>query len=330
MALERDEHFAGLVTPHSSLPGELPGLDVARAVARQNGAAAETVHLLATQGVANVTYAVGADTVLRIARAGFEADLATEAALLPLLTDIDVPAPTVLAHNDGPEDDSTPSQPWMLQNRLPGALLATTDLAVPARRRAYRELGQALHRLHTQVPIRAALAAAPQLKTLTEPDPLDTVRKLTMDNWVGPEEASWLTAWFEHLRQWQPDSIEAVLLHGDASPTNVLVEPSTGSLTALLDWGDAFCSDPAVDLAKVPGPHLPAAVAGYAADPDLEVGWAARALWHQLTWALGALSRPPRPGDPTWSAPPAARLLNLMRLLLDVPTTWSPLLPPRT
>jgi hypothetical protein len=40
---------------------------------------------------------------------------------------------------------------------------------------------------------------------------------------------------------------------------------------------------------------------------------AARVLWHHLVWALGRISdRVPRPGERHWSAPPAARLIDVL------------------
>lgn len=203
--------------------------------------------MLGSQGAANETYAVGTDAVLRVARPGFAADLALEGALLPLLADTNVPAPSVLAQHlpadpgdgkDG-EDGEGVERPWMLQRGMPEESLATADLSGAAHQRAYGDLGRALRDLHAQVPLDAALRAAPQLVVQTAPDPVDTVRRMEAENWIGRGDAVWLAGWFEHLQRWQPDTVEPVLLHGDASPTNALVDPATGALRALLDWGDA-------------------------------------------------------------------------------------------
>jgi hygromycin-B 7''-O-kinase len=56
-------------------------------------------------------------------------------------------------------------------------------------------------------------------------------------------------------------------------------------------------------------------------------GWEARILWHHLGWALGRLSDPaPRPGERHWTAPPASRLLGLLRFFAaGPPAPWAAL-----
>lgn len=40
----------------------------------------------------------------------------------------------------------------------------------------------------------------------------------------------------------------AALLHGDLSPGHVLLDPETGTLSGIIDWGDAMLGDPARDF----------------------------------------------------------------------------------
>lgn len=283
-----------------------------------------------TQGAANDTYAVGDDRVLRVARAGHEADLATETVVLPIVREAGVPVPVLLDH--------LPAQgrvrASVLLTRCHGTSLDDDGLAPDVRRAGYRDLGAVLRHLHD-----AALGGPAGVPVDPQGDPHEAIRDLRARGWLGTPEAGWPHGWFAALDPFAPEQPPAVLLHGDAAPQNVLVDPASGAVQALLDWGDAAVSDPAVDLAKIPPPHLPDAVAGYvrsrgAGRPapgtaEAEVAWAARVLRHQLAWALGRLPTAPRPEDASWSAPPAARLLHLMQLVTGpLPDGWDRLRPP--
>ena len=290
------------------------------AIARRHGN--RRWELFAGQGLACDSFALGADLVVRVARPGYESDLAVEASVLPLVHAAGLPVPAVVEYDPGLGS----GRPYLVQQRLPGVVLGGAHLTGPARRRAWTELGAVLARLHREV------GRPPgDVRVDVHADPLAVVGDLLGQGWIGEPDAAWLTGWFDHLRRWVPPQPAAVLVHGDAAPQNVLVDPVTGALTALLDWGDAAVADPAVDLAKIPPADLPAAVDGYAAEAGDTDGqhWAARALWHQLAWAIGRLGTPTRPEDGAWSAPPAARLLQLTRFLVHPPSPlWSELLPP--
>lgn len=100
-----------------------------------------------------------------------------------------------------------------------------------------------------------------------------------------------------------------------------------------MDWGDAQWADAATEFAKIPLIHIPAMLDGYrqeagegtSASPH---SWEARALWFHLSWALGRLTDPvPKPGQRHWTAPPASRLLHLLRFLAaPPPAPWAELL----
>ena len=109
-----------------------------------------------------------------------------------------------------------------------------------------------------------------------------------------------------------------------------MITPAAHRYAAVIDWGDAAWSDPAADLAKVPLRAVPAALDGYrqATTADAEVVTEARVLWFHLGWALAAFGRPPRPNEPTWSAPPAGRILEVLRFFVAPPNSlWSELGP---
>ena len=63
-----------------------------------------------------------------------------------------------------------------------------------------------------------------------------------------------------------------VVTHADVGGWNVLVDPTTSSVTAVIDWGDAEIGDPAFDFTAIRADHrralFDALVAGYGPFPD--------------------------------------------------------------
>ncbi|MDT0267078.1 aminoglycoside phosphotransferase family protein [Streptomyces sp. DSM 44915] len=148
-------------------------------------------------------------------------------------------------------------------------------------------------------------------------DPRPAIAGLARGGYLSSSLAEWLGEWLGRLDEERPAVQEMALIHGDVSAGNLLFA-SDGSLSALLDWGDAAWADPAVEFAKVPPRRLPPVLTGYLGEPRAltEEGrhWVARVLWHQLSWAVLRLSGEPVPDAGHWSAQPANRLLELLRV----------------
>jgi aminoglycoside phosphotransferase (APT) family kinase protein len=109
---------------------------------------------------------------------------------------------------------------------------------------------------------------------------------------------------------------DLVFCHNDVRDDHVMVDPATGRVTGLIDWGDAVLGDPALDLATVLadfGPEVLARVlAGYhrPREPGLpdRIRWVARRrLVEDLAWRV-------RTGD---SAGEERTTATLRRLLPD-------------
>jgi len=139
-----------------------------------------------------------------------------------------------------------------------------------------------------------------------EPDPRPMVASLASRGLVNTEIVDWLIAWFDRLEE---PPLPACLIHGDASPTNLLAD--SDGLTALIDWGDAAWTDPSVDFAKLPLRVVPTVLAGYGR-PE----WLPRVLFHHLHWALGRLGTE-RAEGPHWTAEPTSRLLEILRFFVE-------------
>jgi hygromycin-B 7''-O-kinase len=262
-------------------------------------------------GVANHAYLLGADLVLRVPRSGsFAADLRTEATVIPIVRAAGVKTADLVEYAEQPA-------PYLITTRLPG----TESAALPTR--AAGQVGRELAKVH-------GITAVPPGFPRDDPaDPHALLDGLERDGWIGTADAAWLGEWFTRLAALVPAAPPSVLVHGDVAPQNLLSTPD-GSLSGLIDWGDAALADPAVDFAKLPFASVPAALAGYREAGAPPGDWEPRVLWHRLLWALGRMHDPkPQPSARHWSAPPAARLLDLLHFFTtDPPPPWPSLPPP--
>jgi hygromycin-B 7''-O-kinase len=245
-------------------------------------------------GVANRVYLMGDRLVLRVPRsAGYAGDLRKEAALLPRLGGIRTAR--LVAYGAEPV-------PHLVTTRLAGRDSPMDDHVL---RQVGRELAK-LHRVTSPPEVPDDAPAA---------DPRELLDGLLADGWIDAEAGRWLARWFQRLG---PPSPERVLIHGDVAPQNLMAD--AGEFTGFVDWGDAMRADPAVDFAKLRLADVPAALAGYREAGAPADDWEARVLWHHLVWALARIrDRAPRPGERHWSAPPAARLLDVLPALSTDP-----------
>ncbi|MEU2946653.1 phosphotransferase [Nocardiopsis alba] len=295
-----------------------PVLALAEDAARRHHLHPDRIHPLPA-GEANHVLALGEHLLLRVPRTPEHAhDLAKEAEILPLAHAAGLPVPHLIEHHTTP-------RPHMIQTLLPGHDLhghhPTTRLLT--------ELGHHLAHLH-RLPTRT-LTRTPHQDDTSRPHTL--IRRLHHTGHLDPDTAHWLHTWYRHLEtHLPPHPPETVLIHGDLTPANLLTGHD-GTLTGIVDWGDAALADPAVDFAKLPPHRLTPVLNGYLTTLDHEdsdLTWRARILHHQLTWALARLKDPhPHPDARHWSAPPHSRLLGLLRLFATRPDpTWRALTPP--
>ncbi len=147
-----------------------------------------------------------------------------------------------------------------------------------------------------------------------------------MRGYLDSGTAAWLTGWFTRLGDRFDRDEPTVLIHGDVAAHNFLAAP-TGELTALIDWGDAAHAPRAMDFAKLPLDHVATILPDYVhhtayAVPEDEL--AAATLWFHVAWALGKLPAGPWPSQRHWTAPPASRLLGLLKFFASTPPPpWS-------
>ncbi|WP_381796694.1 phosphotransferase family protein [Streptomyces niveus] len=278
-------------------------------------------------GVANRAYLLGPDLVLRVPRTeAFVADLVKEAAVIPVARAAGVRTPALVTFDASRTDADVP---YMVLERAPGVDLAEIGAGPggtwPAEG-VFREVGRELARLHRVTP--AGVGELTGVPVEYDPDagaPHRLVGGLLADGMLDAEAARWLGGWFDRLAERIPDGPPSrVLVHGDIAPQNLLAAPGplALTLTGIVDWGDAMWADPAVEFAKTPLWGMPAMLGGYreggAADGSYD--WEARVLRYHLTWALARLRDPtPVPAERHWTAPPASRLLGILRFFASSP-----------
>lgn len=156
-----------------------------------------------------------------------------EAAIHTLVRNAGIPAPEIVAVGD------VPGGAAMVMMLMPGIPLAQALRDIPDAASAHA-LGMAsgtmLARIHA---IPAPSLAEAGLTRGGSHDPGDWL------TWIQPAPDVWqvLSPW---LARYPADR----LIHLDFHPENVLVDPESGALTAVLDWTNARLGPPAADLAR--------------------------------------------------------------------------------
>lgn len=308
-----------------------------------------------TGGLSNVTERVtdaeGRTVVLRrpppTAREHGAHDVVREGAVLRALAASDVPVPRVLGVA---ADGDAVGAPFLVMEDVAGTVLRTAAEAGAlgaAAGTAALDHAEVLGRLHRLDP--AALDLPEGLRRRAAADGAAHVRRL-LDRWgeqvprARPEHRDALARALARLRDGVPPAVPSRLLHGDYRLDNVVVDPATGRVRAVLDWELATVGDPRTDLGSLmavwsapddafhPFPDGPSLAPGMPGRDDLVAAHAAAAgtrpsdlayftalaLWkyacivegvHRRR-AAGAPSDGPDPGDRT--GPLARRALDLL------------------
>jgi hygromycin-B 7''-O-kinase len=295
----------------AELAGQVAGVPAEQvaAVARRHGVRSGQV-LEVAGGVANRGFVLGEQLFLRVARPGFEADLRKETTVIPVARFAGVLTPAIIEYD---ESRTLIDAPYVVMERVHG----TEPTEVPI------ALAEQLARLH-----QVQEADLPDLPQDGGGDPWRTVSDLATRGYLDPGTANWLTGWFTRLADRFDRNEPRVLIHGDVAAHNLLATP-TGELTALIDWGDAARAPRAMDFAKLPLddvatilPHYIRCIGSATHEEEL----AAAILWLHIEWALGKLTAAPWPGQRHWTAPPASRLLGLLKFFAgNPPPPWTDL-----
>lgn len=254
-------------------------------------------------GVANRAYTLGDDLFVRIPRSTeFEQDLLKEAAVIPVARAAGVRTPTIV---DLDITRALVDAPYMVLERVHGNDLVDTALPPPA---FWQEVGAQLALLH-QVSTQPDGVPADD----GDGDPRPTVDSLATKGYMDSGTATWLLTVFDHLATYIRTDQPPVLLHGDLGVQNLMAHGN--HLQALIDWGDAAWGPPSMEFAKLRLEQVVAVLRGYPKSDGLE----ASILWYHLSWGISGLAKGPQPGQRHWTAPPASRLLGVLRFYASSP-----------
>ncbi len=205
--------------------------------------------------------AAGERSVVRIyaGRSAGRGDKAAEvdAAVLRLVRGL-LPVPEVLEVRRADEAAGTPA--LLVTSHLPGTRLdlllpeAATDLRVAIG----RNLGLVLSRLSQMPMLRGGMFVDGDLTIGDWPPGAVDLVEWVKANLDGTPLGEWPTEDREGLfalaetAQPQLDTVDRVcLVHSDFNAKNILVDPTTGSVTGLLDWEFAHAGSPFTDLGNL-------------------------------------------------------------------------------
>lgn len=159
---------------------------------------------------------------------------------------------------------------YTLMTRMPGVAFRNAQLTGETRREALKALGRMLHRVHSipQTPLRESGLffgdQSPVDVRWRMGSIFDDVAEMIKNEgkaWnypLSPESIG------RRVMATLPDTQEIVALHSNPGPEHTFVDPATGQLTGIIDFGDAYFSHPVNDLRRYRAPEDRRAVlAGY-------------------------------------------------------------------
>jgi aminoglycoside phosphotransferase (APT) family kinase protein len=204
-------------------------------------------------GMGSVAWLIDGDWVARFPiTADARAALATELALLSLLHDVlPVPVPRVEHVVRDPDGQATMTA-YRLLDGVPLSLPALAGLSDGARVRAFDELADMIDALR-RVPLQHAEAAGVHVRHhegFGHPSQRELHRRHSAR--LGTEAVARIEAlWCAYETARDEDTAPETLVHADLKPEHVLHDPSSGQITAVLDWGDACLSHADFELAVI-------------------------------------------------------------------------------
>ena len=146
---------------------------------------------------------------------------------------------------------------YLCLSRVPGRAAGQLPLTPVARRRLVAELGPLLKRLHgaridpSATPVDADISALRRRLEYGFGDIVDAFTDRTSAQLPMP-----LDELIGRVTDAVPTTLPhpPVVLHSNPGPTHVFVDPDSGRLTGLIDFGDSYASHPALDLHRWPDP----------------------------------------------------------------------------
>jgi aminoglycoside 2''-phosphotransferase len=178
---------------------------------------------------------------------------AREAELLSLLADrLPLPIPR---YTHTWTDPAWPGKRIVGYRLIPGERLLPDNARPEQRASQAAQLGEFVSMLHA-VPVaearrHGALGGDAASRRAAYRGFFRTVRSNMLPLFTAREQAAIVAFWSRYLDDDACFAFTPTLVHRDLNTEHVLVDPATGNLTGVIDWGDAGIDDPAVDFAGV-------------------------------------------------------------------------------
>lgn len=231
-------------------------------------------------GMVNEVWIVG-DRVLRISLDDeAEDNAALEARIVPQAVSAGLRTPRLKQF-----DDSRAIVPraYSIYEKASGATLGTLPPKGGPWIAQLAEQAALLHRAPTPVGEKLQSVA-------TRSELARSIRKSVDQGCISAADGELLDAWCDRLTPAFEAPYEPRFIHNDLHPWNLLADPETYELTAILDWGDGGAGDQALDLIGLPTWGMIPLVEEYrrlagVQDDHLEgrilVEWLCIALWEE-------------------------------------------------
>jgi len=163
-----------------------------------------------------------------------------------------VPVPAILAEG---KDQRLPGQDWFVMKRADGQPWALVVQADVQRARTLDDIGQVFASLHGVTmrnygPLTPGLGGRyPSWSGWLHAELLSCSQPLIREGHLPPH---FMRMADDVLRSLAPEleTVRPALLHGDLGDGEIFVDPRSGAVTALVDWGDALSGDPLYDFAR--------------------------------------------------------------------------------
>lgn len=223
----------------------------------------------------NEAWGIGDEFVLRINRSEESDDEAPrEALVVPLVRSTGVRSPELIVFDD--DRDIVP-RPYTIYERAAGVLVGNLDIDPSGLEDLYLELGNELALLHRMPPPTSPLLVRGDSDAWNS---RKQIRSALEEGFLAEVDASEMESWLDFLQPMLGVKTTDTLVHKDIHPWNLMVDPHSFALTAILDWGDAQLGDVSSEFASMPLVAMPAMLRGYSdAGESVTTSIVAKALY---------------------------------------------------
>ena len=187
-----------------------------------------------------------------VLKASAEFGVRAEANAARYARDAGVPVPAILAEG---RDDRLPGQDWFVMSRADGQAWESVAQSDVHRAKTLDGIGHAFALLHS-VKLRGygpltsdLIGRFPSWSGWLHAELLSCSQPLIQAGYLPPNFMDTADDVFRVLAP-ELDNVSASLLHGDLGDREVFVDPVSGAVTAIVDWGGALSGDPRYDFAR--------------------------------------------------------------------------------